>query len=474
MTTRRAAAILAATFATMAAWAAPAAFAGPLPPYFDIAKLPAPPVTGKELADGVAHFSETYRARYTGSVPEQQATDFLAEEATKLGYQVEVVPMPQAGEPFTFTHAVIATKPGTTKPGEHIVYSTHYDSFPGTVEASYDNGSGTAMLLGLAKSLAAVKTNRTLVFAWYNGEEEGALGSDVHATSFKEENKVVRALLGFDMVGIAYPVAQPGETNCLCMWHGDEDEALGELLNHVNFTVLGFPNAENLVEMRGANDRNSDEASWDAQGYPTMRWAGLKTASDYEQYHMPEDNMAAIDEEAGGRTFFEQGMRNTLLSSYFTTLAIDNDMPTAVPTATGSGPVTFDGSGSSDPDGPVGGHTWSFGDGASAEGAKVTHTYEKPGDYVATLTVKDNLWPAVTASASVPVKVLTGSAPPPVVQKKPSACVAKARKIKNAAKRRAAIKKCGCQAKAKKIKNDKKRKAALRRCAKPRKRARRG
>ncbi|MCG3176631.1 MAG: hypothetical protein MOGMAGMI_01589 [Candidatus Omnitrophica bacterium] len=51
--------------------------------------------------------------------------------------------------------------------------------------------------------------------------------------------------------------------------------------------------------------------------------------------------------------------------------------------------VSFDGSRSADPEGDALTYNWSFGDGATAEGAQVSHTYDKPGQYRVVLTVKD-------------------------------------------------------------------------------------
>ncbi len=52
--------------------------------------------------------------------------------------------------------------------------------------------------------------------------------------------------------------------------------------------------------------------------------------------------------------------------------------------------TTFDGSGSSSPDGRQLSYHWDFGDGESADGAKVTHAYKKNGQYRVILTVKDD------------------------------------------------------------------------------------
>jgi cyanophycinase len=52
--------------------------------------------------------------------------------------------------------------------------------------------------------------------------------------------------------------------------------------------------------------------------------------------------------------------------------------------------VTFDGSGSYDPDGTITSYEWDFGDNNTAAGMIVTHTYAGTGTYTATLTVTDN------------------------------------------------------------------------------------
>ncbi len=52
--------------------------------------------------------------------------------------------------------------------------------------------------------------------------------------------------------------------------------------------------------------------------------------------------------------------------------------------------VTLDGSRSYDDDGEITAHTWELGDGATAEGAVVSHVYETPGTFVARLKVRDD------------------------------------------------------------------------------------
>lgn len=81
----------------------------------------------------------------------------------------------------------------------------------------------------------------------------------------------------------------------------------------------------------------------------------------------------------------------------------------AVNPGNGSSPlrVSFDGSGSSDPDGDALTYAWNFGDGSSGSGIRTTHTYQMTGMLTAILTVTDS--ENATATTSVPILV---TAPP--------------------------------------------------------------
>lgn len=68
-----------------------------------------------------------------------------------------------------------------------------------------------------------------------------------------------------------------------------------------------------------------------------------------------------------------------------------NRAPTAVAAVSCSAATcSFDGTGSSDPDGSVSAYAWDFGDGTTGSGATTSHTYAKSGSYPVTLTVTDN------------------------------------------------------------------------------------
>ncbi len=100
-----------------------------------------------------------------------------------------------------------------------------------------------------------------------------------------------------------------------------------------------------------------------------------------------------------------------------------NRAPTAVATANKtSGPtplaVTFDGRGSTDPDGDALTFDWNFGDGSvHATGSTAAHTYSVAGTYTMTLTVKDGRG----GQASAMIRIDAGNTAPVPVISSPSA-----------------------------------------------------
>jgi large repetitive protein len=74
--------------------------------------------------------------------------------------------------------------------------------------------------------------------------------------------------------------------------------------------------------------------------------------------------------------------------------------------------VAFDGSGSIDWDGKLTGFRWDFGDGATADGARVSHAFTRPGTYPVRLAVTDDSGsPCATTEAISRIHV---NAPPQV------------------------------------------------------------
>src|SRR5579871_3185882 len=126
---------------------------------------------------------------------------------------------------------IIAVLPGTTMPDTQILVTAHYDTLnlvplPGkratetaddnvaerpttydwtksdaAAPGANDDGSGTAAVLELARVMSRYQFPKTLVFIAFAGEEQGLLGSTLHAAEARKQSVAIEAVLNNDIIG---------------------------------------------------------------------------------------------------------------------------------------------------------------------------------------------------------------------------------------------------------------------------------
>lgn len=148
------------------------------------------------------------------------------------------------------SHNVVARPPG----GEcTVIAGGHMDSVAAGPGAN-DNGSGTAVVVELARVLAADGELDDVCFVLFGAEEIGLLGSGHYVESLTDlERLKVRAMLNFDMlaVGSELPI---GGSRSITKIIGDQADALG-----ISVAVSSLPAG-----------LGSDHASFDAAGIPAV------------------------------------------------------------------------------------------------------------------------------------------------------------------------------------------------------------
>jgi membrane-associated protease RseP (regulator of RpoE activity) len=142
-----------------------------------------------------------------------------------------------------------------------------------------DNASGTAVVLGLARSLAASPPARTLVFILFSGEEMGLLGSDYHVrhpSAVPVER--MATMLNFDMVG-----RLEGRQVLV----GGVDTGSGfRALVETAAKEAGLP-----VDLRPAGTGPSDHTRFHGAGVPVLFFH----SGSHADYHRPSDTPDRID-----------------------------------------------------------------------------------------------------------------------------------------------------------------------------------
>ncbi len=93
----------------------------------------------------------------------------------------------------------VATIPGTEKPDEYVVLSSHFDSWDGSSGAT-DNGTGTLTMLEAMRILKLVLPHpkRTIIAGHWSGEEEGEVGSKAFTEDHPEVITGLQALFNQD------------------------------------------------------------------------------------------------------------------------------------------------------------------------------------------------------------------------------------------------------------------------------------
>ena len=140
----------------------------------------------KEILRGLTRFGD----REQGTERNAQAIDWIEQQLQGWGYETgrihyEYTPRVPEGTPTPPAEPreeVYATLVGSTVPQEMYIIGAHMDGRGGG-EAANDDGSGTALVMEIARVLAAsdIRTARSIRFALWNNEETGLNGSRAYA-----------------------------------------------------------------------------------------------------------------------------------------------------------------------------------------------------------------------------------------------------------------------------------------------------
>ncbi|MBD3376201.1 M20/M25/M40 family metallo-hydrolase [candidate division KSB1 bacterium] len=125
------------------------------------------------------------------------AASYLLSEIKKQGLQ----PKLYCSSPTCCN--ILATLQGTRPQAPPIILSAHYDSRPiaEVAPGADDNASGCAAVLEAVRILKAYRFYHDIIFAFWDEEEENAVGSATHAFQLSQKNKRLKGMISVDMIG---------------------------------------------------------------------------------------------------------------------------------------------------------------------------------------------------------------------------------------------------------------------------------
>lgn len=141
---------------------------------------------------------EDFGVKEPGTTAIENTKNWILNRYQDLGYiDIETQPFTVWGQT---TSNIIITKTGSVYPNTFLIIDGHYDTLNGP--GANDNGSGTVLLLELARLLKNVDTEYSIKFIHFSGEEEGLIGSEYYVqNSVIPENLDIKLVLNIDEVG---------------------------------------------------------------------------------------------------------------------------------------------------------------------------------------------------------------------------------------------------------------------------------
>ncbi|WP_323788221.1 M28 family peptidase [Psychroserpens sp.] len=141
---------------------------------------------------------ESFGIKNVGSTRLTNAENWITSRYQSLGYTDIVL------QPFTYSagtsNNIIITKTGTVYSNTYLIIDGHYDTINGA--GTNDNGSGTVLIMELARLLKDVDTEYSIKFIHFSGEEDGLIGSNYYVNNTViPQNLDIRLVFNIDEVG---------------------------------------------------------------------------------------------------------------------------------------------------------------------------------------------------------------------------------------------------------------------------------
>ena len=182
-------------------------------------------------------------------------------------------------------------------PNEYVIVGAHYDHLgldplldgDQIYNGADDNASGVAAVLQIARAFLAtgVQPERTVIFAFWDGEEKGLLGSEyfVQSCSFVKQ---IKGYLNFDMIGRNNDESKPRH---VVYFYTEAHPAFGDWLKNdiKEYGLKLEPNYRPWDRPVGG----SDNASFAERDIPVIWYH----TDGHPDYHLPSDHADRINWE---------------------------------------------------------------------------------------------------------------------------------------------------------------------------------
>ncbi len=183
---------------------------------------------------------------------------------------------------------VIGLRIGASQPDRFVIICAHYDAVRDTPGAD-DNASGTAAVVEAARVLSSTVLSSTVVFALWDAEEIGLVGSAFYASEAARVDTDIAAVINLDMIGWDGEPAEEGGPDGVLELHSDI--ASTSLAASIADLVPTYGlQLDPVVVAQGTSA--SDHASFWRNGYQAVLLIEELQGGDFNPYyHQPTDQL---------------------------------------------------------------------------------------------------------------------------------------------------------------------------------------
>ncbi len=249
-----------------------------------------PPAPGVSIDSAMANLrviAGEIGPRPMGSPAEHRAMEYALERLKAFGCDdTFLFPMNVAAGVNTTSGIAVGVLKGET--GRTILIGGHMDSAGPEVPGADDDGSGSALVLELARVLGQRRHHSTLMFCLWGGEEQGLRGSGYFVVHYPGIDSVA-LMLQLDMVDGKGPLdIDPDAPFQVSSPRWLVDAAYEEFYGVLHYSGLRYPTQFATINASGGGATGSDHIPFIERGIPAIDFT-----SDVEfPIHTPLDNLS--------------------------------------------------------------------------------------------------------------------------------------------------------------------------------------
>lgn len=149
-----------------------------------------------ELPINLNGSSITITSRLYNNIGNEQTYQYLKSKLIEYGYSIDSLEFSTNGK------NLFGIKKGTVFPNRICILGAHYDNLPtGSIAPGVDdNASGTCAVLEAARLMSTKTFPNTVVFAFWDEEELGLIGSTAFANQFNSSMDSLLGYINLDMI----------------------------------------------------------------------------------------------------------------------------------------------------------------------------------------------------------------------------------------------------------------------------------